>query len=138
MYFDYLWSWPTRPTGRKTAFQPNNYYHELVFLWTGTRHYNSSHFRREDGFLFDPVGFKGSYRDFPEIVHVHISRDGVVAAHNSIADAYNKVNSDYCLCYLTSALSLSRLIKSVYFFYAITVTVALICIAIFVFRTLTN
>ena len=102
-----------------------------TLLWTGSKRYNASHFKREDDVLFQPTGFAGTYRTFPATVLIRISSEGVLEARNSLADAYNMATSDYCLCYQNASASLSRLFKHEYFVYAVSVLLPFICILVY-------
>ena len=42
----------------------------LVRYWTGSRRHNLTHFKREDGLLFEPAGIAGTWRGFPSRIWV--------------------------------------------------------------------
>ena len=101
------------------------------FLWTGSTRHNASHFRREDGVLFEPNGFAGTYRGFPATVLIRVTPDGTLEARNSLGDAYNWADSDYCLCHWNVA-TLTRLFNHKYVVvYVVSIIIAFICILIY-------
>lgn len=92
-----------------------------TFLWTGSLRHNTSHFRREDGVLFEPLDFAGTHRDFYATVLISITNGTrTLEARNTLSD-----KSDYCLCYIN--VSLSRLFKHQYFSYTVSGIALLIC-----------
>ena len=105
---------------------------KLTVLWTGALRHNASHFRRQDGLLIKPTGFKGSHQDFPAIVHVRIvtldDERVVLEAHNSLSDAFNKADSDYCLCYLNPSGAIKQIIKHEIFFYTLALVLAVLAV----------
>ena len=98
---------------------------EKLTLWTGALRYNASHFKHHDDVLIEPVGFIGSFRDFPATVHVRIARDDkMIETYNSFGDAFNHVDSDYCLCFLNTSGIVKQLIQHDYFMYIVLIILA--------------
>ena len=108
---------------------------ESIILWTGILRFNESHFQRQDGAIFKPSGFSGTFRDFPDTVHLHITRLGVVTVHNSLGDAFNKVDSDYCLCFLNASGSVWQLVKHQNFIYVALLVLASLSLALYLMLT---
>ena len=113
----------------------NPHRNESIILWTGILRFNESHFQRQDGAIFKPSGFSGTFRDFPDTVHLHITRFGVVTAYNSLGDAFNNVDSDYCLCFLHASGSVWQLVKHENFIYVALLVLASLSLALYLMLT---
>ena len=96
MQFD-DWSIETRENKALPQTSPN---WTRGHSWTGSTRHNLTHFKREDGLIFEPDGMANEWH-FKPVVYIKISHNGVVEAYNSM-DYANRAHSDNCLCVYSS------------------------------------
>ena len=92
--------------------------------WTGSQRHNKTHFKREDGLLFQPLGLVGTWRSFPSSVHLTLYKNGSLTAFTSTSDRN-------CLCILDDIATLKHLIGHSYFLYTACVILAVTCLICF-------
>ena len=94
------------------------------YYWTGSRRHNLTHFKREDGLLFEPEGITGTWRGFQSTVMMTVWKNGSIEAFNAMSDRRD------CLCALDDMTTLKLFFRHSYFFIGLFVTFSIICIAI--------
>lgn len=94
------------------------------YYWTGSLRHNSTHFKREDGILFEPEGITGTWRGFPSSVLMTIYKNGSV-------DAFTANFDRDCLCLLGNMTTMKLFFRHNYFRVGLFIALSIKCIVLF-------
>ena len=96
------------------------------FYWTGSLRHNLTHFKREDGKLFEPEGITDTWRGFPSSVLIKIFNNGSI-------DAYTANHDRDCLCKLSDKAAIKLFFKNDYVLIGLFIALTTSCIFLLVY-----
>ena len=96
------------------------------YYWTGSLRHNLTHFKREDGRLFEPEGITDTWRGFPSSVLIKIFNNGSI-------EAYTANHDRDCLCKLSDKAAINFFFKNDYFLIGLFIALSTKCFFVLVF-----
>ena len=96
------------------------------FYWTGSLRHNLTHFKREDGKLFEPEGITDTWRGFPSSVLIKIFNNGSI-------DAYTANHDRDCLCKFSDKAAIKFFFKNDYFLIGLFIALSTSCFFLLVY-----